>query len=166
MLEEEYNKKHRFYKYLCIFFATLIGAFLAVYFVTDIAINRAMNPYHMMRKMDKEFSKMEKDMKFMNEFSYPQIGQIGIVDFSKNSDEYKFVIDLKPFDNNPNNISITTNDSSITLSGEAVIDKKNKETFTSFSQTYSLNEYANIKKMTKKQVRDKLIITVPIEEDE
>lgn len=166
MLEEEYNKKHRFYKYLCMFFATLIGAFLAVYFVTDVAINRAMNPYHMMRKMDREFSKIEKDMKFMDNISHQKIGQMGIVDFSKTSDGYKFIIDLKPFDNNPNNINITTNDSSITLAGEAVVDKKNTETFTSFSQTYSLDENANIEKMTKKQVRDKLIITVPMEENE
>lgn len=165
MSEEEYNKKYRFYKYVCIFFATLIGAFLAVYFVTDIAINRAMNPYHIIKKMDREFTKMDRAMKYVTEVPSHHFIQHNTVDFFRTPEEYKFVVDLKPFGNDANNIQITTNDSSITLRGEATINKEHSETFTSFSQTYNLEVGANLAKMTKKKEHNKLVITIPVEEN-
>lgn len=169
---EDYEKKHSFYKYLGLFLATLIGAFLAVYFVTDIAVNRLMDPFVAMHKMDREFRKMDRDMDFVKEVPpHHMKGHLGnkmmrpnTVNFFRTPDEYKFIIDLKPFNGNPDNIKITTDQSNITLSGEATVDKKHSETFTSFSQTYSLDDDVNFNKMTKKKVHDKYVITIPLED--
>ena len=171
-MNEEHNKKHCFWKYLGLFFATLVGAFLAVYFVTDLAISRMMDPMVAMHRMDREFEKMNKDMMFVKEIpphhmkgKWRHHKHHNTIDFFRTPDEYKFIIDLKPFNNNPDNIKITTNDSSITLSGEATVDKRHSETFTSFSQTYSLDKDANLEKMTKRKVDDKYIITIPLDDD-
>lgn len=162
---EENHEKHCFYKYLGLFLATLIGAFLAVYFVTNTAIDRMMNPYFAMHKMDKEFHKMDRE--FVKEFPpHHHMYKHSTIDFFRTPDEYKFVIDLKPFNGNPNNIKVDTQDHNITISGEATVNKKHSETFTSFSQTYTLDDDANIEKITKKTHNDKYIITIPLEDKE
>ena len=172
---EEHEKKHCFFKFFGLFIATLIGAFLAVYFVTDMAINRMMNPMVAMHRMDREFEKMDKDLMFVREipprpmgkhFGRKMMKHHNTVDFFRTPDEYKFIIDLKPFGGNPDNIKVTTGDSSITLSGEATVDKKHSETFTSFSQTYSLVKDANLETMTKRKVHDRYVITVPLEDED
>lgn len=160
----EEHKKGSFYKYLGLFFAVLIGSFLAFYFVVNTTINSLMSPFAAMHRMDKEFAKFDKDMQFVREIPPHLVSRHNTVDFVKSSDEYKFIIDLKPFNGDANNIKINLEGHDITISGDAVIKNKNSETFNSFSQTYTLDDSANIEKMTKKTVRDKYIITIPLED--
>lgn len=164
MFEDE-HKKHCFYRYLGLFLATMLGAFLAVYFVADITLNNLMNPYVAMHRMDREFKKMDKE--FVRELPpHPHMKRHNTIDFFRTPDEYKFIIDLKPFNGNSNNIKVETADHTITISGEATVNKKHSETFTSFSQTYTLDDDANFAKMTKKTHHDKYIITVPLEDND
>lgn len=168
---EDNEKKHCFYKYLGLFFATLIGAFLAVYVVTDIAINRFMDPFAAMHKIDKEFKKMDAIIpvgeippQHMRGYFEHKMLKSNIVNFAKTPDAYKFFINLKTFNGNPEDIKITTDDNTITISGESTVDKKDSESFTSFSQTYTLDENANLEKMSKKKVHNKYVITIPMED--
>lgn len=165
MLEDETKREH-FYKYLGLFLAALLGAFLAVYFVVDVTLNRLMNPFAVMHKMDREFAKMDKDMMFVRELPPHHMRKHNTVDFFKAPDEYKFIIDLKPFNGDANNIKVNTEGHNITISGEAAVNNKNSETFNSFSQTYTLEDDANIEKMTKKKVHDRYIITIPLEDND
>lgn len=165
-MTEEENKKERFYKYLGLFFATLLGSFLAVYFVTDVAINRLMNPFATIHQMDREFARMNRDMMFVRELPPNHIRKHNTIDFFRTPDEYKFIIDLKPFNNNINNIKINSEGHDITISGEANIKNKHSETFNSFSQTYTLDDDANLEKMTKKKVNNRYIITIPLEDND
>ena len=73
------------------------GSFLAVYFVTDVAINRLMNPFATIHQMDREFARMNRDMMFVRELPPNHIRKHNTIDFFRTPDEYKFIIDLKPF---------------------------------------------------------------------
>ena len=166
---EENRKKNCVGKYLGLFFAALIGAFLAVYVVADLALNSLFNPFFAMNIAEKQFEKMEKSM--MRHQSHQFKGFMGremthssIVNMLVTPEEYKFIVDLKPFNNDVNNIKIVAENSMINISGESVVDKKNSHTLSSFSQSYSLDDDANISKMTKKKVKDKYIITIPLED--
>ncbi len=171
---DEDNKKAFVGKYLGLFCATLIGAFLAVYVVADMALNRLFNPFIAMNKMDKEFRKMERTMMKelppnphgFNGFMGREMHSSSVVNVLYTPEEYKFIIDLRPFDNNSNNIQVTAKDSMINISGEKVVDKKNSHSLSSFSQSYSLDADANIDKMSKKKVKDKYIVTIPLEDKE
>ena len=54
--------KNKIYKYIGLFFAVMVGAFLAVYFAITMAFNTLFNPFVVFHNMDKEMNKMEKEM--------------------------------------------------------------------------------------------------------
>ena len=53
--------KNKIYKYIGLFFAVMVGAFLAVYFAITMAFNTLFNPFVTMHHLDKEMNKMEKN---------------------------------------------------------------------------------------------------------
>ncbi len=165
--------KNKIYKYIGLFFAVMVGAFLAVYFAITMAFNTLFNPFVTMHHLDKEMNKMEKEMipadsilpQHMRNYFEQETGNLNIVHYIKSPEEYKFIINLKPFDNNPNNIDISIQKNTISFSGKATVEKKHSQSFTSFSQSYTLDDDVNFEKMSKKQVnKNKYIVTVPIED--
>ena len=55
------HKTHCLLKYLGLVFATILGAFLAFYFVLNTTINHLMSPYYTMNQMDKMIPGMAND---------------------------------------------------------------------------------------------------------
>ncbi len=171
---EEYNnhKKHCILKFIGILLATLLGSFLAFYFAVDRTIDKFTSPYHMMHRMDrmmmkenKEFNKLEGEyLGIPKEFKTKRHFQNNIIDMIRTPDSYKFVVDLKPFRGNENSINVTTKGSELTISGTSSANIKNEEYFTQISQTYLLDNDAQLNKMSKKKCHDKYIITIPIED--
>ena len=168
------HHRHKWLKYLGCMFATLLGSFLAFYFVANCTMNHFMcRAYAMseMRKMDKmmmrDFEKMDKDFdKDMKSFkkSGMFIRHRSAIEFIKTPDSYKFIVDLTPFQGNPEALNIEVKDDQISISGESKINTNNSESFTKMSQTYSLGKGAKPDKISKKKVDNKYIITVPIED--
>ncbi|MCD8377323.1 MAG: Hsp20/alpha crystallin family protein [Candidatus Gastranaerophilales bacterium] len=169
------NKKHCLLKYLGVVFATLIGAYLAFYCAVHTTIDRVTNPYNVMHRMDKMMMKAGKDFdKTEGEFfdggmplkckNHKHFHHHDVISFFKTPDSYKFIVDLKPFHGNANAIRVETKDGLITISGETTSNKKNEEYFTQVSQSYLLDNDANIEKISKKKVNNKYIITIPIED--
>lgn len=164
--------KNKIYKYIGLFFAVMVGAFLAVYFAITMAFNTLFNPFVTMHHLDKEMNKMEKEMipadsvlpQHMRNYFEQESGNSNLVHYIKSPEEYKFIINLKPFHNNPDNIKISTQNNSISFSGEATTEKKHSQSFTSFSQSYTLEGNVKFDKMSKKQVNNKYVIIVPIED--
>ena len=107
------------------------------------------------KKMDKDFDRASKQGMFFHRSA---------VDFVKTPDSYKFVIDLTPFQGNPDAVDIKVEGNMLTISGESSVTKNNYESFTKMSQSYTLCPKANIEKLSKKKVDNKYIITVPIED--
>lgn len=168
------HKRDRWYKYLGCMLVTLLGSFLAFYFIANCTMNHFMSRAYAMseiRKMDKmmmrDFDRMDKDFyKNMKTISKSRtfIQSRSAIEFIKTPDSYKFIVDLTPFQGNPDAINIEVKDNQISISGESKINTNNSESFTKMSQTYSLGKGANIDKMSKKKVDNKYVITVPIED--
>lgn len=165
--------KNKIYKYIGLFFAVMVGAFLAVYFAITMAFNSLFNPFVVFHNMNKEMNKMENEMipadsvlpQHMRSYFEQETGNSNLIHYIKSPEEYKFIINLKPFHNNSDNIKISTQNNSISFSGEATTEKKHSQSFTSFSQSYTLDDDVNFEKMSKKQVnKNKYVVTVPIED--
>ena len=82
----------------------------------------------------------------------------------KENDEYKIIVDLTSFDGDENNINVSAENKVLTISGE--IDKKSfgNERIINFTQSYYLDEYLMMDKMTKEKKGNKYIITIPYDD--
>ncbi len=163
------HKTHCLLKYLGLVFATILGAFLAFYFVLNKTINHFMSPYYTMNQMDKmierennEFMKDDIPIFGLNKEQYKHHE---IITLMRTPEAYKFIIDLKPFHGNINAINIETKNGQITINGEISTNKKHEKSLAKISQTYLLENGANYNKISKKKIDNNYIITVPIEDD-
>lgn len=160
-------ERHWMWKYLGILLATLVGSFLAFYFAVNCTMQHFIHKTHTMRemhRMEKMAMQMEhanKDYKIINKDFFKSKNAI---DFIKMPDAYKFIVDLTPFQGNPNAVKVDINDKQITISGESEINRNNTETFTKISQTYTFGKEAKLDKISKKKFQNKYLITVPIED--
>lgn len=163
------HKTHCLLKYLGLVLATILGAFLAFYFVLNTTINHLMSPYYTMNQMDKmierennEFMKDDIPIFGLNKEQYKHHE---IITLMRTPEAYKFIIDLKPFHGNVNAINIETKNGQITINGEISTNKKHEKSLAKISQTYLLENGANYNKISKKKIDNNYIITVPIEDD-
>lgn len=163
------HKKHCLLKYLGLVLATILGAFLAFYFVLNTTINHFMSPYYAMNQMDKmierENNEFMKDDIPIFELNKEQYKHHEIITLMRTPEAYKFIIDLKPFHGNVNAINIETKNGQITINGEVSTNKKHEKSLAKISQTYLLENGANYNKISKKKIDNNYIITVPIEDD-
>lgn len=163
----ETNNNDGCLKYILIVISTLIGSFLAFYFVADLSIKIMFSPEYQMRRaekmmhrMDKHFMRnLEKDFKFADKnYSNP-------VNIEKTDNNYVVEILLKPFGNTSNNITITSqDDETIKIEAKNESQKGDKQNLTSMTQIYKLDEDFDFSKKTEKETKDKLIITLPIKD--
>ena len=163
----EEHKEH-WLKVIGIILATLVGAFLAFYVVADLTFTRMTSPaYHMkkmeklMKKEQKRFERMEKHMG-ANPFE-PKLAPM-LVSLTKEPEEYKIIVDLRPLDNNENNVNVKLEGNVVTVSGEVEKKEEHREDIMSFSQSYYLDEKIEADKMTKERKGDNYIITIPFED--
>lgn len=157
-------KKDGFFKYFLIFIATIIGAFLAFYFVVDITLKNLMNPAYQMHRMDKMFEKMDRQMLHdLNKDVMVVSKSIpNPVKIEKLSDEYKIIIDLKPFGNSAKNIKIDVEDGNLLkIEGSNEVKKDDKENMMSMSQSYLLENNVDKTKMTEKEEHGKYFVEIP-----
>ena len=162
------ERKEHWLKIVAIIIATFIGAFLAFYLAVDISFNRMMSPTYQMKKMEKlmkkeqkRFERMEKHMG-ANPFE-PKLAPM-LVSLAKEPEEYKIIVDLRPLDNNENNVNVKLEGNVVTVSGEVEKKEEHREDIMSFSQSYYLDEKIEADKMTKERKGDNYIITIPFED--
>ena len=162
-------RKHEIWQYLGIALITLIGSFLAFYFVITCTMSQLLSTHYIKRQMHEiKRNTMhdldEIDNKFMSDRKARFFQHKNIIDLIKTPDSYKFIVDLIPFQGNQNAIHTNIDKNIITISGETENNKNFTETFIKISQTYVLGKGAKTEKISKKKVNDKYIITVPIED--
>lgn len=167
MLEDE-RREHHWFRTIGVILATLLGTFLAFYFVADLTLSRMMSPEYQMKKMEKMIRNQERSIhkfedRFLENPFEPKMAPM-LVNLVKESNEYKVIVDLKPLGGNEKNINVKLDKNIVTVSGE--IDKKEfgNQNIINFSQAYYLDENLIADKITKEKHGNKYIITIPYED--
>ena len=165
MLEE--STKHHWLRIVATAIMTFIIAFLAFYLVMEIMVHKMTDPIYQIQRMEKMVQKdahriENYENKLMENPFEPKMRPM-LVNLIKETNEYKIIVDLKPFDGEENGIDVSIQDKALTVNGE--LDKKfhNNEKIIKFTQTYYLDERLKINEMTKEKRGDKYIITIPFE---
>ena len=161
----EHNRKKCVMKYLGVLGATLLGSFLAFYFVADMTIKHMMDPMYQFRKMDRMMEHQERQMNKMDKKMMKEIGMPmphkSIIDVQKFDDEYKIVIDLRPFDDNEKNVQFELNNNMATVTASVEKEKRHEDRIVNFSQTFYLEGDLDVAKIKKEKMKNKYIITIP-----
>lgn len=162
------NCKEGCLKYLVIFVATIIGAFLAFYLSVDLTFKMLFSPEYQFRRTEKMMRNMDREIeKELNKDFSKEIKIIGKtiqspVEMSENSNSYVIKISLKPFGNNSKNIKIDTEDNNIIkIEGSNETKKGNNENLMNMTQSYKFQKNVDFSKMTTKEERGNYIITIP-----
>ena len=163
-------KKTQWMKYLGIIGATLLGSFLAFYFVADMTIKHLTDPSYQFKKMNKI---MEHHSREMDKIDKKMMKEIGMPDFHKHKsmvmverddDEYKIIVDLRAFDNNEKNVKFDINNNMATVSASIEKEKKHEDSIIEFSQTFYLSGNIDKNKIKKEKERNQYIITIPLKD--
>ena len=164
----EDNAKHHWFRVATVALVTFIMSFLAFYIVMELLYNRIAEDAFGFRKFDKILQQEQRDFrrfedKMMDNPFIPKTRPM-IVNLVKENDEYKIIVDLTSFDGDENNINVSAENKVLTISGE--IDKKSfgNERIINFAQSYYLDEYLMMDKMTKEKKGNKYIITIPYDD--
>ena len=170
---ENFENEHKYVKckegclkYFVIFIATIIGAFLAFYVVTDYTIKTMLSPEYQMRKAEKLMKKMDRQIAREINRDVMIVGKTmsNPVNIIENKDGYLVEISLKDFSNNPEQIQVSVEgDNILKIEGKNEIKKGDKEKMINMVQTYKLNKKVNSEKITKQLDKGVYIINLPFD---
>ncbi len=161
-----YCSDHPFLKGLLIALLIFAGAFCAFYVVTD---------WHMKSILSKQFAQdtreldraMQKDIRSMNnilkENKVLPGKQVGVIRMERAGSNYLVTIDLRAFDNNENNVQVTTNGNILTINGRTIRKSKHDEQITEFQQNYMFGNNVKLENLEKETKGNYLIISIPID---
>ena len=172
----EENKKtlqDNWKKYLLITFGAFVGAFLAVYVVADMALEKhffymTRPAFYDLRDIDELIKDEDDTMKdFMNYHQAPNpfVSEPVKIQTVQEDDFYKIIMDLKAFNGDDKNITIKAKPHSVKIEGKYDSKTKNAQKDVVYVQSFSLPEEIDTAKVTKKKDGNKCIITLPIKED-
>ena len=158
---------HPFMKTLLTGLLIFLGAFCAFYVVADWHLKRLfepkfMSPARMEHAMFKDMRQMDKVFKENKDFSRKSAH---VIHLEQAKDFYKVYIDLRAFDNNENNVQVTTNGSILTINGRSIRKSKNNEQISEFQQQYMFGNNVRLSDLTKETSGHYYIITIPFGEN-
>ena len=172
-MDEQHNHDcflcgHPVIKHILTGILVFLGAFAAFYVVTDWHYKRMLDPIVQMKKLDKMMMKEQKQTEKMFEnqaikdFRFEKRTE-RFIRAEKDDDNYKIIIDLKPFDNDEKNVEVTTNGNVLTINAAGAVKKHGREHILRVSQSYSFNDDVDLSKLTKIREGNEYIIYIPIE---
>ena len=167
MFENETTKQH-WLRIGAIALITFIAAFLAFYIVMTIMFNRISDPMYKMRNLEKLVQTQEQKMfdveeKMMENPFMPKMRPM-FVNLVKEPNEYKVIVDLKPFESSEKGIDVKIEGELLTVTGELDKQFHGNEKIINFRQTYYLDEKLDTENILKERKGDKYIITIPFKE--
>lgn len=174
------HKSECWIKFALMLFALFIACYLAVYYILDqmryayyIPSAPIENIDRIISEQDKMFNKEMREMGAM----MPNMGALPMhnsammtikspIETYKDTEnnEYKMIIDLKPFNNNPKNVDIKINKNKVSITAAGEKSGKHSDKVYSFSQSFVLPEEIETDKVTKEVKHHKYIITMPIDD--
>lgn len=160
--------KHSALKHVLIGLLVFLGAFSAFYVVADWHFKQMFDPMFQLRKMDRAIMKQERQMdKFaQKEFSKEQKmlqNSAPFIHVDRTKDTYKIVIDLRPFDNNENNVEVKSNGNTVTINAVGEKNSRNGQKIMRYSQTFAFGEQIDTDDITKVRQGNEYIITIPFD---
>ncbi|MCM1339296.1 MAG: Hsp20/alpha crystallin family protein [Muribaculaceae bacterium] len=155
---------HPFMRALLSGLLTFLGAFCAFYVVSDWHFKRAMrapfmNPPGVDRMMRRDIKAMDKVLRDTSEFSRKSAH---VIHLEQDKNFYKVFIDLRAFDNNENNVQVSTNGNILTINGKSIKKSKNNEQISEFQQHYMFGNNVKLSDLTKETNGKYYVITIPI----
>lgn len=148
---------------------TFLGAFLAFYVLMHQTMFHFFAArHHAPAIYEKNFDKFKKDIEHdfknleKNETTKFK-NKVSAVQTLKYDDAYVIVINLKPFNNNEDNIRFNLNGNTATVSGNVVKNKHNGESSYYFTESFEIPEKISVNEIQKEKINGKYIITLPIE---
>lgn len=166
----EHHHTIHWVKFALMLLALFLACYLAVYYVTDQIRHAYYLPASPMEDIDRiinEQDKMfEREMGVLPMHNHALMHVKSPIETFKDdkNNEYKMIINLKPFNNNPKNINLDVQDNRISVSGIGEKSSKNKDKIYSFSQSFVLPEKIDVEKVNKEISGHKYIITLPIDD--
>lgn len=160
--------KHPILRHTLIGILVFLGAFAAFYVVTDWHFKRMLDPGIQMRKMEKmmmrDQQRMDKAIRreAMKEYNFQRKAE-NFIRVEKNPDNYKIIIDLRPFDNDEKNVEVTANGNVLTVTAAGETQKHGHEMITKVSQNFMFDENVDLSKINKIREGNDYIIFVPVE---
>lgn len=142
-----------------------LGAFCAFYVVFDWHMKtlfpHAFRPirHDMERMIEKDMGAMNGLMKEERRFAKKSAN---VIHLEQTRNAYKILIDLRAFDNNENNLQVSTNGNILTINGRSIRKSKNNEQISEFQQNYMFGSNVKLADLTKETNGNYYIITVPI----
>ena len=159
---ECFCKKHPLMSHILVGLLILTGAFLAFYVVADWHYKQMFNPFQQMKKMEKMMMLEEQAMhKMMQKDFRMEKATESFIRLDETPNSYLIIVNLKPFNSNPENVSVTIDDNVITVNASNEHNKKNSSKILSVSQSYIFPIKVNFDKLSKERQGDKYIITIP-----
>lgn len=145
-----------------------VGSFCAFYVVVDWHMKMLFAPpmrqfHRMERMMERDMHSMDKMMN--HKWKHIQKGK-NVIHLEQTKDFYKIYIDLKAFDNNENNLQVTTNSNILTIRGRSIRKTKHDEQIAEFQQNYMFGDNVKLADLTKETKDNYLIISIPIRDTE
>lgn len=160
------NRKESCLKYLTIFLGTIVGAFLAFYFVADYTVKSLLNPEHQIRRAEKMMKKMDKEIarEFDKNMSFVEKSVQVPISIEQKNNSYIVRFSLKSFGNTSKNIKVSVEDDNILIiEGFNEVKKNNSENMMKMLQSYRLQNKVDSDRMTTKEEKGEYIITLPFE---
>ncbi|MBO5435748.1 Hsp20/alpha crystallin family protein [bacterium] len=159
--------KHPFLKTLLTALLTLFGAYLAFYVVTDWHYKRMLDPAVQIRKMDRMIQKEEHQMHKMFDKEIRKEKKLerkasDLIQVEKTDDAYKIIVDLKPFNNDEKNVSVTRDGDALTINLAGEVKKYNKDLLVHLTQKFIFPDEANLDEISKFKDGNNYYIVVPI----
>ena len=162
-------KTEHWIKFALVLFVLFIACYLAVYYVLDQMRHAYYMPPVPMQNIDRIINEQEKMFDSMG--AMPMHNSVLMkmntpVETFKDDNEnaYKMIIDLKPFNNSPNNVSVDVQKNKVSINGLGEKSGKHSDKVYSFSQSFVLPEDIDTEKITRKQSGRKYIVTLPVED--
>ena len=172
---DEYNvipQKHAgcWLKFALLLIALFIACYLAVYYVLDQMRHAYYMPAMPVENIDRILQ--EQDRMFERDMgAFPMHDKAMMVVKNPvetykddNLDAYKMIINLRPFDNNPDNVNIDIQSHKVSITGRSEKTGKHSDKVYAFSQSFVLPEEINVEKVTREKHGHKYIITMPIDD--
>lgn len=159
---------HPVLKHILTGLLVFLGSFAAFYVVTDWHYKRMLDPAVQMRKMEKmmihDQRQMDKVIRREAKRGYNLEKKAeNFIRVEKNTDNYRIIIDLKPFDDNEKNVEVTTNGNVLTVTAAGEKERRGHEMITKVSQNFMFDEDVDLSRINKIREGNEYIILVPIE---
>lgn len=158
-------------KFALLLLALFLASYLAVYYILDQMRHAYYIPSAPVENIDRIIK--EQDKMFERDFGALPMHDKAFKDtkntietyYDNKSNSYKMIINLKEFDNNPQNITLDIKKDKVNVTGiNEKITKKREKVYT-FSQTFILPEKIKTELVTKEKTGNKYIITMPLENE-